>query len=218
VSIHHSFYTLEKTPNKIYCYKIKKTMPLLCDKRKKLRCHHVVGSGMPHYTVQTGDGIIDSLLPILKGGVRAVGSLLAKSGAQDLLKRTVSSLLQTGKDQAKRVVSESLPKLAQKGADLAKDAIVAKIEGREPAVNISDEIRKQIESEVRKQAATSKKAFQSVLDPAKIEARQVLKGVIDNSAKETERQAKQARARLNNLLAGNGLYLPSQTGTGLRLL
>ena len=192
-------------------------MPLLCDQRKKLRCQHVVGSGMPHYSVMTGDGIIDSLLPFLKGGVKVVGNLLKKSGAQDLLKRTVSSLLQTGKEQAKRVVTESLPKLAEKGAELAKEAITARIEGREPAVNVSDEIRKQIQSEVSKQAATSKKAFQGVLDPAKIEARQVLKGVIDNSALETQRQAKQARARLNNLLAGNGLYLP-QSGSGLMLL
>jgi hypothetical protein len=165
----------------------------------------------------TGTGVIDSVLPFLKGGIRAVGSLLQKSGAQDLLKRTVSSLLQTGKEQAKRVVAESLPKLAEKGAELAKEAITARIEGREPAVNISDEIRKQIQSEVSKQAATSKKAFQGVIDPAKIEARKVLKGVIDNSAKETQRQAKQARARLNNLLAGNGLYLP-QSGGGLALL
>ena len=94
-------------------------MPLLCDHRKRLRCHHVVGSGMPHYSV-TGTGIIDTLLPFLKGGVRVVGNLLKKSGAQDLLKRTVSSLLQTGKDQAKRVVAESLPKLAEKGAELVK--------------------------------------------------------------------------------------------------
>ena len=193
-------------------------MPLLCDKRKKLRCHHVVGSGMPHYTLMTGSGIIDSVLPFLKGGIRAVGSLLQKSGAQDLLKRSVSSLLQTGKDQAKRIAKESLPALAQKGADLAKDAIIDRIEGREPAVNISNEIRKQIESEVKKQAKISKKAFQGVLDPAKTEARQVLKNVIDNSTQETERQARQARARLNNLLAGNGLYLPSQTGSGLQLL
>jgi hypothetical protein len=50
-----------------------------------------------------------------------------------------------------------------------------------------------------------------------MEARQVLKSVIDNSAQETERQARQARARLNNLLAGNGLYLP-QGGSGLMLL
>jgi hypothetical protein len=168
---------------------------------------------MPHYTVMTGDGFIDSVLPFLKGGIRAVGSLLQKSGAQDLLKRTVSSLLQTGKDQAKRIAKESLPVLDEKGDNIAKEAIVSKIEGREPAVNISDEIRKQIQSEVTKQAATSKKAFQNVLDPAKLEASQVL-----NSAKETERQARQARARLNNLLAGNGLYLPSQTGSGLRLL
>jgi hypothetical protein len=61
--------------------------------------------------------------------------LLRKSGAQDLLKRTVSSLLQTGS------VKESLPKLAEKGADLAKEAIVSRIEGREPVVNVSDEIR-----------------------------------------------------------------------------
>jgi hypothetical protein len=173
---------------------------------------------MHHYSVMTGDGIVDSVLPFLKGGIRAIGSLLQKSGAQDLLKRTVSSLLQTGKDQAKRIAKESLPALAQKGADLARDAIVSKIEGREPAVNVSDEIRKQIQSEVSKQAATSKKAFQGVLDLAKTEARQVLKNVIDNSTQETERQARQARARLNNLLAGNGLYLPSQTGSGLQLL
>ena len=192
-------------------------MPLLCDHRKRLRCHHVVGSGMPHYFVMTGDGIIDSLLPFLKGGVKVVGNLLKKSGAQDLLKRTVSSLLQTGKEQAKRVVAELLPKLAQKGADLAKEAITAKLEGRQPQVNISDEIRKQIELEVKKQAATTKKAFQGVLDPAKIEARQVLKGVIDNSAKETQRQTRQARNRLNNLLAGNGMYLP-QRGSGLMLI
>jgi hypothetical protein len=134
-----------------------------------------------------------------------------------LLKRTVSSLLQTGKDQAKLVVAESLPKLAEQGAQLAKDAIIDRIEGREPAVNVSDGIRRQIESEVRKQGAISRKAFQGVIDPAKQEARQVLKGVIDNSAKEAERQAKQARARLNNLLAGNGLYLP-QSGGGLMLI
>jgi hypothetical protein len=143
--------------------------------------------------------------------------LLKKSGAQDLLKRTVSSLLQTGKQEAKRVVAESLPKLAAKGADLAKEAITAKLEGREPAVNVSDEIRKQIESEVKKQGAISRKAFQGVIDPAKMQARQVLKSVIDNSAQETELQARQARARLNNLLAGNGLYLP-QSGSGLMLL
>ena len=193
-------------------------MPLLCDHRKTLRCHHVIGSGMPHYTVRmSGDGIIDTLLPFLKGGVRVVGNLLKKSGAQDLLKRTVSSLLQTGKDQAKRVVAESLPKLAQKGADLAKESITAKLEGREPAVNVSDEIRKQIEPEVKKQASISKKAFQGVIDPAKTEARQVLKNVIDDSAKETQRQTRQARNRLNNLLAGNGLFLP-QSGGGLMLL
>jgi len=173
---------------------------------------------MPHYTIMTGDGFIDSVLPFLKGGIKAVGNLLQKSGAQDLLKRTVSSLLQTGKDQAKRVVAESLPKLAAKGADLAKDAIINRIEGRDSTVNVSDEIRKQIQSEVTKQAATSKKAFQGVIEPAKLEARQVLKGVIDNSAKESQRQARQARARLNNLLSGNGLYLPSQTGSGLRLI
>ena len=160
-------------------------MPLLCNHQKTLRCQHVVGSGMPHYSVMTGDGIIDSLLPFLKGGVKVVGNLLKKSGTQDLLKRTVSSLLQTGKDQAKRVVVESLPKLAAKGADLAKEAITAKLEGRESSVNVSDEIRKQIESEVKKQAKISKKAFQGVLDPAKMEARQVLKSVIDNSAQET---------------------------------
>jgi hypothetical protein len=139
-SIHLLSRTSEKKPNKMYCYKIKLyfIMPLLCDQRKKLRCHHVVGSGMPHYTIMTGDGFIDSVLPFLKGGVRAVGSLLQKSGAQDLLKRTVSSLLQTGKEQAKRVVAESLPKLAQKGADLAKDAIINRIEGRETTVNVSD--------------------------------------------------------------------------------
>jgi hypothetical protein len=166
----------------------------------------------------TGTGVIDSVLPFLKGGIRAVSSLLQKSGAQDLLKRAVTGLLQTGKEQAKRIAKESLPALAQKGADLAKEAIVSKIEGREPAVNISNEIRKQIESEVKKQAKISKKAFQGVIDPAKTEARQVLKDVIDNSAQEAERQTKQARARLNNLLAGNGLYLPSQTGSGLQLL
>jgi hypothetical protein len=172
---------------------------------------------MPHYSV-TGTGmIIDSLLPFLKGGVKVVGNLLRKSGAQDLLKRTVSSLLQTGKDQAKRVVAESLPKLAEKGAKLAKDAIIDRIEGRESSVNVSDEIRRQIESEVKRQASISKKAFQGVIDPAKIEARQVLKGVIDTSAKETERQARQARARLNNLLSGNGMYLP-QRGSGLMLI
>jgi hypothetical protein len=165
----------------------------------------------------SGEGIIDTLLPFLKGGVKVVSNLLKKSGAQDLLKRTVSSLLQTGKDQAKRVVAESLPKLAEKGAELAKEAITARIEGREPAVNVSDEIRKQIQKKVKKQGAISRKAFQSVIDPAKTEARQVLKGVIDNSAKETERQARQARARLNNLLAGNGLYLP-QSGSGLMLI
>jgi hypothetical protein len=192
-------------------------MPLLRDHRKRLCKVHVVGSGMPHYSIMTGSGIIDSVLPFLKGGVRAVGSLLQKSGAQDILKRTVSSLLQTGKDQAKRVVAESLPKLTQKGAELAKEAVVAKIEGREPAVNISDEIRKQIGSEVRKQAATSKKAFQGVLDPAKIEARKILKGVIEESSQKTE-EVKRARNRLNNLLAGNGLYLPSQTGSGRRLI
>jgi hypothetical protein len=172
---------------------------------------------MPHYSVMSGDGIIDTLLPFLKGGVKVVGNLLRKSGAQDLLKRTASSLLQTGKDQAKRVVAESLPKLAEKGAELAKEAITARIEGREPAVNVSDEIRKQIESEVKRQATTTKKAFKGVIDPAKLEARQVLKGVIDNSAKETERQTRQARNRLNNLLSGNGLYLP-QSGSGLMLL
>ena len=193
-------------------------MPLLRDHRKRLCKVHVVGSGMPHYSIMTGSGIIDSVLPFLKGGFRAVGSLLQKSGAQDILKRTVSSLLQTGKDQAKRVVAESLSKLTQKGAELAKEAVVAKIEGREPAVDISDEIRKQIGSEVRKQAATSKKAFQGVLDPAKIEARQILKGVIDDSLQKTESEVKRARNRLNNLLSGNGLYLPSQTGSGLRLL
>ena len=192
-------------------------MPLLCDHRKRLCKVHVVGSGMSHYSVLTGDGIIDSLLPFLKGGIKVVGNLLKKSGAQDLLKRTVSGLLQTGKDQAKRVVAESLPKLAEKGANLAKDAIIDRIEGRQPTVNVSNEIRKQIESEVKKQAATTKKAFQNVIDPAKMEARQVLKGVIDTSAKETERQARQARNRLNNLLAGNGLYLP-QAGSGLMLL
>ena len=189
---------------------------MLCDQRKRLRCHHVVGSGMPHYSVR-GTGIIDSLLPILKGGVKVVENLLRKSGAQDLLKRTVSSLLQTGKDQAKRVVAESLPKLAAKGADLAKESFVSRIEGREPAVNVSDEIRKQIQKEVKKQGAISRKAFQGVIDPAKLEAREVLKGVIDTSAQETERQARQARARLNNLLSGNGLYLP-QSGSGLMLI
>ena len=193
-------------------------MPLLCDHRKRLCKVHVVGSGMPHYTVRmSGDGIIDSLLPFLKGGVRVVGNLLKKSGAQDLLKRTVSSLLQTGKDQAKRVVAESLPKLAEKGAELAKEAITAKLEGRETAVNISDEIRKQIESEVRKQATTSKKAFQGVLDPAELEARKVLKNVLDDSAQKTQREVKRAQARLSNLLAGDGLILP-QSGSGLRLL
>ena len=134
-----------------------------------------------------------------------------------MLKRTVSSLLQTGKEQTKRVVAESLPKLAEKGAELAKEAITARIEGREPAVNISDQIKKQIESEVKKQATTTKKAFQGVLDPAKLEARQVLKGVIDNSAKETQRQTRQARARLNNLLTDNGLFFP-QSGSGLMLI
>jgi hypothetical protein len=57
-----------------------------------------------------------------------------------------------------------------------------------------------------------------VLDPAKIEARQVLKGVINNSAENTQREVKRARNRLNNLLAGDGMYLPHQSGTGLRLL
>ena len=98
-------------------------MPLLCDHRKRLCKVHVVGSGMSHYSVMTGDGIIDSLLPFLKGGIKVVGNLLKKSGAQDLLKRTVTGLLQTGKDQAKRVVAKSLPKLAAKGAELAKEAI-----------------------------------------------------------------------------------------------
>jgi len=93
----------------------------------------------------------------------------------------------------------------------------SRIEGREPAVNISNEISKQIESEVKKQGAISRKAFQGVIDPAKMQSRQVLKSDIDNSAQETELQARQARARLNNLLAGNGLYLP-QSGSGLMLL
>ena len=192
-------------------------MPLICNHQKRLCKVHVVGSGMHHYSVMTGDGIIDTLLPFLKGGVRVVGNLLKKSGAQDLLKRTVSSLLQTGKEQAKRVVAESLPKLAEKGADLAKEAIISRIEGREPAVNVSDEIRRQIESEVRKQATTSKKAFQGVLDPAKLEARKVLKNVLDDSAQKTQREVKRAQARLSNLLAGDGLILP-QSGSGLRLL
>jgi hypothetical protein len=121
---------------------------------------------MSHYSV-TGTGIVDILLPFLKGGVKVVSNLLKRSGAQDLLKRTVSSLLQTGKDQAKRIVKESLPKLAEKGAELAKEAIVSRIEGREPAVNISDQIKKQIQKEVGKQASISKKDFQGVIEPSK---------------------------------------------------
>jgi hypothetical protein len=60
-------------------------MPLLYDRGKRLCKVHVIGSGMSHYSVMTGSGIIDSLLPLLKGGVKVVGNLLKKSGAQDLL-------------------------------------------------------------------------------------------------------------------------------------
>ena len=189
---------------------------IICNGRKLCRVH-VIGSGMHHYKIMTGEGIADSVLPILKGGVRAVGNLLRRSGAQDLLKRTLDSLLKTGKEQVKRIAQESLPKLAEKGANIARDAIVSKIEGK-PPVNVSDEIRKQIESEVKKQAKTTQEAFKNVIDPAKMQARQVLQGVISESSKKAESEVKRARDRLSNLIAGNGIYLPGQSGGGLRLL
>lgn len=189
---------------------------LICDRRKLCRVH-VIGSGMHHYKIMTGEGIADSVLPILKGGVRAVGNLLKRSGAQDLLKRTIDSLLKMGKEQVKRIAKESLPKLAESGANIARDAIVSRIEGKQP-VNVSDEIRKQIESEVKKQAKTSQEAFQKVIDPARMQARQVLQGVIGESSKKAESEVRRARDRLSNLIAGNGLYFTGQSGGGLKLL
>jgi hypothetical protein len=165
----------------------------------------------------SGEGIGDTILPLLKGGVRAVGNLLKRSGAQDLLKRTLDSLLKTGKQQVKRIAKESLPKLAEKAGDLAKDAIISKIEGKQP-VNVSDEIRKQIELEVKKQAKTTQEAFQNVIDPAKMQAREVLQGVIGDTSKKAESEVRRARDRLSNLISGNGLYFPGQLGAGLRLL
>ena len=189
---------------------------LICDRRKLCKVH-VIGSGVHHYKLMTGEGIGDTILPLLKGGIRSVGNLLKRSGAQDLLKRTIESLLKTGKEQVKRIAKESLPKLAEKGANIARDAIVSRIEGKQP-VNVSDEIRKQIESEVKKQAKTSQEAFQKVIDPAKLEARQVLKGVIGDTAQKTQSEVIRARDRLSNLIAGNGLYFSGQSGGGLRLL
>lgn len=189
---------------------------LICDRRKLCRVH-VIGSGMHHYKLMSGEGIGDTILPLLKGGVRAVGNLLKRSGAQDLLKRTLDSLLKTGKQQVKRIAKESLPKLAEKAGDLAKDAIISKIEGKQP-VNVSDEIRKQIELEVKKQAKTTQEAFQNVIDPAKMQAREVLQGVIGDTSKKAESEVRRARDRLSNLISGNGLYFPGQLGAGLRLL
>ena len=200
-------------------------MTLLCENRKKICKVHVVSSfaGTPHYSVMTGAGLLDSVVPLLRGGVRAVGNLFAKSGAQDLLKRTIDSLLQTGKQEVKRIAKEALPSLAKKGADIAQEAIISKIENRKPAFDISEEIKKQIQTEVQKQAKISKQEVKNVVDPAKVEARQILKGVIDQSAQHTERQVNKARNRLSNLIAGSGhvkkkRIIAKQCGSGLRLL